>query len=362
MVRATGHLADLPTRDLIGVEILAPGEWNKFKYTMKHQQNMVSAFETLKGRVRPFGKLGHDNGQALAQADGYPAIGWIDRLYLSGNKLLADFTKVPSKVASLIAAGAYDAVSAEIYFDFKLDGETYPTVLKAVSFLGGDMPAVKDIQSISDVASLYSELEDADKPKIVYLEYREEEPKMDRKELAKLLKLSEDATDEQIMAKIAENNAAATAAAEAAKNPKPPTMLSENEHAELTGLRDQVGVLIRSMAEEQAERLVDTAVRTGKIVPAQKPWLKSYALSDLETARSFVTNAPRVAQLSTLGHEHGQDPDAEDEVAIERREAVDAAVDAQLGSLAPSKETLMKYEKKPIGLLAREQTAARNNR
>lgn len=156
-------LAELATRDLKGVEILAPGTWGGDVYTTEHIDAMVAAFPTLRGTIDPPGKLGHDRTQALAQVDGFPAIGWVDRLYRDGDKLLADFVKVPARVGDIIAAGGYDKVSSEIYFDKEIDGTTYPRVLRAVSFLGADLPAVKTIKSISDVAKLYHDDDDAAK-------------------------------------------------------------------------------------------------------------------------------------------------------------------------------------------------------
>lgn len=154
-------LAELATRDLKGVEILAPGNWGGDAYTTDHIDAMVAAFPALRGTIDPPGKLGHDRTQALAQVDGFPAIGWVDKLYREGDKLLADFVKVPARVGDIIAAGGYDKVSSEIYFDKEIDGTTYPRVLRAVSFLGADLPAVKSIRSISDVAKLYHDGDDS---------------------------------------------------------------------------------------------------------------------------------------------------------------------------------------------------------
>lgn len=154
-------LAELATRDLKGVEILAPGTWGGDVYTTEHIDAMIAAFPTLRGTIDPPGKLGHDRSQALAQVDGFPAIGWVDNIYRSGDKLLADFVRVPAMVGDIIAAGGYDKVSSEIYFDKEIDGTTYPRILRAVSFLGADLPAVKSIRSISDVAKLYHDDDDA---------------------------------------------------------------------------------------------------------------------------------------------------------------------------------------------------------
>lgn len=158
---ATKNNQELQTKDLSGVEILSPGRWNGDPYSEADLDEIVTNFPLLKGKIDPVGKLGHDGNQKLAQQDGYPAIGWVTKVYRQGTKLLADFKDIPAKVADLIAAHAYDKVSSEVYFNLSLDGKTYKRVLKNVAFLGADMPAVKDIKSISDVAALYKG-EDAD--------------------------------------------------------------------------------------------------------------------------------------------------------------------------------------------------------
>lgn len=148
---------ELETVSVPGVEIIAAGRWNNRDYTRDDLDEMVRAFGELRGKIDPPVKLGHDDGQKLAQKDGYPALGWVDRIYRKGSTLVADLKDVPKRVAKLITAGAYQKVSSEIYFDKEVGGSTYPVVLKAISLLGGDMPAVKDIRSIGDIEGLYDD-------------------------------------------------------------------------------------------------------------------------------------------------------------------------------------------------------------
>lgn len=160
----------LETVNIPAVEILAEGTWNGNPYTRDDFDAMVVAFDDLRGKLDPPVKLGHDGDQAIAQSDGYPAVGWVERLYRKGGKLIADFRDVPKRVADLVSAGAYQHVSSEIYFDKKIAGKMYHAILKGVALLGGDMPAVKDISSIGDIEGLYSALLDpADANFAVYL-------------------------------------------------------------------------------------------------------------------------------------------------------------------------------------------------
>jgi phage I-like protein len=321
------RLIDLETRDLRGVEIMAPGTWNGDLYSSADLDAIVTAFDSLKAHVRPPGKLGHDDGQKLAQADGYPAIGWVEKVYRKGAALLADFIKVPARVADLIQAGAYNAISAEIYFDYTHGKTTYPRVLKAVSFLGGDMPAVKDIKSISDVALLYHE-PDAESTVHLVRQSVEKEQIVNLKELAESLGLPETATEVEVMAKIAENKAKAEAEPKA-------SVLTDDE---ARTLRDQVGALTKTLAERDANTSVDSAIQAGKLLPAQRPWAVSYALSDPAGFKSYVESAPRSAVVRTLGTSEGDDEDTQRKTLSEG----ELAVRQQLGSFAPSDASMLR--------------------
>jgi hypothetical protein len=138
--------------DLKGVEIFAAGTWNGDLYSEKDLDSIVSAYDLMPRR--PPLKLGHSETQKFfGQTDGAPALGWVEKVYRNGKKLLADFTKVPDVVANFIRGGNYDRVSAEIYWNFKLpEGDkVLPRALKAVSLLGADMPAITSLQDLQTV-------------------------------------------------------------------------------------------------------------------------------------------------------------------------------------------------------------------
>lgn len=143
----------MDTRDIIGVEIFASGTWNGDTYTDGDLDEMVNNFRATKDALKPYLKLGHDDGQKLMpQKDGMPSLGWIENLRRVGKKLVADFKGIPGKIHDLIKAGGYRRVSSEIYLDAKIGGKTFGKVLKAVALLGGDTPAV---QNLKDILSLY---------------------------------------------------------------------------------------------------------------------------------------------------------------------------------------------------------------
>ncbi len=142
------------TKELKDVEIFKVGKWNNDSYSAKDLDEMVKAFNELKDEIKPPLKLGHGK-QDLLKQQGMPAAGWISKLKIVGQKLLADIIQVPKTIYELVKKGAYKKISSEIYWGYKAnDGHTYPRVLRAVALLGSDIPAVTGLK---DVEALYKE-------------------------------------------------------------------------------------------------------------------------------------------------------------------------------------------------------------
>ena len=127
--------------DIQGVEIFKAGTWNGDTYTIDDLDLMIDAF----GKVgfRPPVKLGH------TKDSGARAFGWVENLRRIGDKLIADFTNVPSKLLELIRARAFDAVSAEVGWNMERNGKVFPRVLRAVALLGAAIPAVAGLRPVS---------------------------------------------------------------------------------------------------------------------------------------------------------------------------------------------------------------------
>ncbi len=141
-------VVETTTYKINAVEVFSTGEWNGTRVTTKDLDDMVSAYEELKGGIRPYLKFGHANEQMLAQKTGLPSIGWVTNLYRQNNKLLADFDYIPSKVFSLLQSRAYRKVSCEVYFDINISGKKYRRVLGAVALLGAETPGVMNLDDI----------------------------------------------------------------------------------------------------------------------------------------------------------------------------------------------------------------------
>lgn len=137
-----------------GVEIFASGEWNEDKYSENDLDQIVTAFEETKAISKPYLKLGHGAKQSLLAHDELPAAGYVERIYRRGKKILADFVDIPSKIFDLIEKRAYTGVSSEIFVNFKSNGKVYPYALKAVALLGA---ATKAVHSLNDILARYSE-------------------------------------------------------------------------------------------------------------------------------------------------------------------------------------------------------------
>lgn len=144
------------TKTITDVEIFATGVWNGDPYSRSDLDAMVAAHGQV-GFDTPV-KLGHmddKDTKALLKAEGMPAFGWVKNLRVKGEKLLADFVDVPSRLAEIIQNKGYKPVSSEVYWDFNQGDKTFPRVLKAVALLGAEIPAVTDIKGIE---ALYKNL------------------------------------------------------------------------------------------------------------------------------------------------------------------------------------------------------------
>jgi hypothetical protein len=136
---------------ITGAEIFDTGNWNGRPFTDEDLNGIVDTFNVLglSGRV-PL-KFGHSGTDARTN-DGDPALGWIEKVYRKGSKLVADITDVPTVVYDAIKKGLYKFVSIELLKDLKAGTQTIPWVLDAVALLGATRPAVghlKDLQALA---------------------------------------------------------------------------------------------------------------------------------------------------------------------------------------------------------------------
>lgn len=137
---------------LKGREILAAGTWPASTTLTLDEaalQGIVDAFNALNLSGRVPLKLGHDGPDVRDDPTTQFAMGWVQRVYRAGTRLLADLD-VPDKVAKLIDDGYLKFVSVELLKNVQVFNRTIPYVLDAVALLGADQPAVgvlKDLKA-----------------------------------------------------------------------------------------------------------------------------------------------------------------------------------------------------------------------
>lgn len=142
----------METFDINDVEVFAEGTWNGDSYSIQDLDEIVNTFNETKDHLKPYLKLGHSEKQKLLAEDELPAAGWVENLKRMGNKLVADFKRIPRKIYEIIKNGGYKRVSIELYVNAKIKDKEFPKALKAIALLGGATPAVG---TLDDIRALY---------------------------------------------------------------------------------------------------------------------------------------------------------------------------------------------------------------
>tara|TARA_Y100000310_G_scaffold333905_2_gene412435 strand:+ start:8639 stop:9892 length:1254 start_codon:yes stop_codon:yes gene_type:complete len=345
--------------DFDDVELARTGTFQavtgKVTFTESDFDEMARASKELQGQIDFPLKLGHDEHQKLLQEDGLPAAGWIENVRRIADRLVADFKRVPDKIAGLIASGGLRKRSIEAIRNGEFLGRRWPMVLTGVALLGEDLPAVDSLDDIAklyaatglelptksegaevlilaiqqdDVESIIKDLESLVGRAEGVIRNRKGAPQlralvrtavselrrvgkvsgmlnkegedMDIKLLAEMLGLASDATEEMV-----------TAALTALKS-KPEELeaklkeleskleaaleaskgTKKEEESEAAKLRLRVIDLETEGATAKASALVDTAIKAGKFVPAVRDQLVKIAVSDPEEFATMAKNTP----------------------------------------------------------------------
>ena len=151
--------AKLETQNIYGLELLRVGAGNGREYTKEDIDGVIDGFKKLgEYGYKPTAKLGHNPQQHLLTADGLPAAGTVEEMYLSadGQAAVVDVANVPKKVAQFIEVKGYGPRSSELWLDKALiPGQpNIPIALKSFAWLGADAPALKNL---NDIEALYHE-------------------------------------------------------------------------------------------------------------------------------------------------------------------------------------------------------------
>lgn len=235
-----------------------------------------------------------------------PAGGWIEEIYKGEDAIIAK-VKWTDRAKEYLKNREYRYLSPVVIVRKK---DRKATSIQSV--------ALTNTPAIDGMFALVNSVD------IANLEENEEETQMDMKELAAMLGLPEDATEEDIKKALA--TAKATMEANKANDDKKDgkqegegsggtvpvansVVLSllglekdaktEDVAAAVMALKagtgnDEILALKEELKERNAEDMVQMALKEGKITSAQKEWAKAYALSDKEGFKSFVDKAPVV--------------------------------------------------------------------
>lgn len=135
---------------LKGAEIFSVGTHNGLSFSEDDVLGIADAFTVLNLGARVPLKFGHNDEQPMT--DGQPALGWVERVWVDGGKLLADFVGMPSVVFNAVKNGLYKHVSVELLQNYSRNGASHPWVLDAVALLGADIPAVRELKDLQALA------------------------------------------------------------------------------------------------------------------------------------------------------------------------------------------------------------------
>ncbi len=236
-----------------------------------------------------------------------PAAGWIKELSVDNGALIGD-VEWTEKAKEYIRNGEYRYLSPVVRVNKK---DNRASVLHSVALT--NTPAIDHMFTIA--AKL-----DMDDPDV---NPEEGEKTMEWKELAKLLGLQEDASEEQVreaLGKVLEAAKGSTAAAETevVANKTICSLLGIPEDAKtedaaaaimaLKGGSETVSkaeylALKERMDRQDAGDAVIAAMKAGKISAAQREWAMEYALKDPKGFDNFVEKAPAVVPMGELQFE-----------------------------------------------------------
>ena len=170
----------------------------------------------------------------------------------------------------------------------------------------------------------------------LFNEIEKEDKDMDLKEIAKLLGLPEDATEEQVrtaLAGVAAKMKEGSAEQEVVANSTilgllelPDEARTEDVTAKIMALKAGDATLAQRVQDlegqikgKAADDAVAAALKDGKIAAAQKEWARSYALKDPEGFKAFVEQAPAMVpqgRMALKDAPEGKDPDGNQKLIL----------------------------------------------
>lgn len=259
-------------KNIDGVEIFATGRHRGSEIvniTTDDLAHMVNSFNELTTSIegfRPVLKLGHDDVQKFFGAHkGAPNLGFIEKIWVEGSKLLANFTNVPDALVDLIKMRRFNSVSIEMFPKTVFNGKEFKNVLVAVALLGAELPAVKGLKELA--ATLFTEEADP-----VF-----EGDKIELKEDDMPVTFTQEQHDALVLKAVSEAKAEVKGEFEGVVS----TLTTERDEA-ATGRKTAETALREfedSTRKQEAATMVDKAITEGKLLPKQKDAALAFALN-----------------------------------------------------------------------------------
>jgi hypothetical protein len=137
----------------IELEIFSTGTQKGQNISVADLEEIVKATNEFRNDTgnEPYNKISHEDGNPILDN---MALGWVDKLYVKGQKLMAECYQVPKKFAQMIQSGAFKKRSIELYNALTHKGIYYGKVLKAIAHFGTNIPEVSNLNDA--VTVIYS--------------------------------------------------------------------------------------------------------------------------------------------------------------------------------------------------------------
>ena len=301
------------------VEVLRVGKWDHPKYgsfevTLNELDGFIKSFEDNVRGIQIAFDLEHGE-----TSHGTEAVAWVKKLSKDGNRLLAtvEWTELG---LSKVAKGQYRYFSPEFVFQYEdpETGQTYKNVL-----MGGSLtnkPFIKRMAPILLSEEVYSEaLSD-----IGVTSTKKKEEQSMNKELLKALKLSENASQEDIDGaikkqledskklsesitslnkKIADLEKGTASKENEIKSLKEDKTKAANENIKLA---DRIVTIEKQLLEEEWKKLSEDTIAAGKMTPAMAEKFKASFMKDKEGTKALMETLQPIVKLDEQGSAHGE--------------------------------------------------------
>jgi len=309
-----------------GVEIFATGKHRGSQVvdiTQDDLAEMVNSFNELTpvGGFQPMLKLGHTEVQKFfGNRKGAPNLGIVDKIWIEGNKILADFANVPDALFELIKERRFNSVSIEMFPKTEFNGKQFKNVLTAVALLGAELPAVKGLKELA--ATLFTAEPDGPEftGEVVELKEQNDMTTYSQEQVDALVEAAVGKAVETVQAEFAEQVSTLE------------TSVADAETAKKTA-EDNLRTFEDDTRKATAEAMVDKAIEDGKVLPKNKDSILALALNitgsvkfgDKEESMSqvfaeFIDSLPKVVDLDEKGNggspDKGEYADASAEVHV----------------------------------------------